>query len=117
MCEDVESLKIFRTGIENNSRNRPSGIYEEKCGKKTGSPELSSISLPQNPTGVSQNVVRSNGSCSDASGSSETEALFPQLDSFKEEERAQWEPLSGDKFGRQKNTPRLEEILSFFLNI
>ncbi|XP_033214100.1 PH and SEC7 domain-containing protein 2 isoform X2 [Belonocnema kinseyi] len=109
-CEGAESLKLFRTGIENNSRNRSSGNGDERGGKNSGS-ELSPISLPQNPPGVPQNAVRSNGSCSDASGSSEIEALLPQFDSFKEEERAQWEPLSGDKFGRQKNTPRFEAYM------
>lgn len=105
VCDDTESLKAFRTGIENNSRNRSSGNCDDRnSGKNSELSELSSISLPQNSSEVHN--VRSNGSCSDASGSSEMEVVIPQFDNFKEEERAQWEPLSGDKFGRQKNTPR-----------
>lgn len=111
VCEDTESLKAFRAGIENNSRNRSTNC-DERSAKNSELTELS-ISLPQNPTGVQQqqqNAVRSNGSCSDASGSSEMDVVIPQFDNFKEEERAQWEPLSGDKFGRQKNTPRCVEF-------
>lgn len=89
---------------ENNSRQ--TGNHEDKSvNRKSSSPELP-IGSPQAPIGASQYATRSNGSYSDASGSSEFEALLPQIDSFKEEERAQWEPLSGDKFSRQKNTPR-----------
>ncbi|XP_043479328.1 PH and SEC7 domain-containing protein isoform X1 [Leptopilina heterotoma] len=111
VCEDTESLKAFRAGIENNSRNRSTNC-DERSAKNSELTELS-ISLPQNPTGVQQqqNAVRSNGSCSDASGSSEMDVVIPQFDNFKEEERAQWEPLSGDKFGRQKNTPRFEAYM------
>ncbi|XP_063990262.1 PH and SEC7 domain-containing protein isoform X2 [Diachasmimorpha longicaudata] len=78
-------------------------------GRKAGSPELA-LGSPQAPPGA-QYASRSNGSYSDASGSSEFEALLPVTDSFKEEERAQWEPLSGDKFSRQKNTPRFEAYM------
>ncbi|XP_044005287.1 PH and SEC7 domain-containing protein-like isoform X2 [Aphidius gifuensis] len=55
---------------------------------------------------------KSNGSyTTDASGSSEFDTLLPSVDSFKEEEREQWEPLSGDKFPRPKNTPRFEAYM------
>lgn len=83
-----------------------SSNYDKKKGRKQqDSPELP-VGSPQAPTGANQYATRSNGSYSDASGSSEFEALLPPTDSFKEEERAQWEPLSGEKFSRQKNTPR-----------
>ncbi|XP_015127362.1 PH and SEC7 domain-containing protein 2 isoform X2 [Diachasma alloeum] len=93
------------------------GNYDEQKkkkvkGRKAGSPELA-LGSPQAvvPAGA-QYASRSNGSYSDASGSSEFEALLPvNTDSFKEEERAQWEPLSGDKFSRQKNTPRFEAYM------
>ncbi|XP_011498083.1 PREDICTED: PH and SEC7 domain-containing protein 2 isoform X2 [Ceratosolen solmsi marchali] len=55
---------------------------------------------------------RSNGSCSDPSGSSDLEVLIPhQFDSFKEEERMQWEPLAADMFTKQKNPPRFEAYM------
>lgn len=83
--------------------------YEDRGNsRKSGSPELP-VGSPHAPTGASQ--CGSNGSYSDASGSSELEALLPQADSFKEEQRTQWEPLSGDKFNRPKNTPRFEAYM------
>lgn len=72
--------------------------------------ELADVSSTGSPTPMTMTAAtRSNGSCSDASVSSELEALLPAaVDHFKEEERSQWEPLgtSGEKFARQKNTPR-----------
>lgn len=99
---------------ENNSSTRQTVNYEDKK-RKPGSPELP-VGSPKAPIGATQYATRSNGSYSDASGSSEFEALLPQIDSFKEEERAQWEPLSGDKFSRQKNTPRYCQDMFFFFN-
>ena len=96
-------------GAENNSTNRHTANYEDKksINRKPGIPELPS-STSHGAIDASQYAARSNGSYSDASGSSEFESLLPQIDSFKEEERAQWEPLFGDKFSRQKNPPRYE---------
>ncbi|XP_015606332.1 PH and SEC7 domain-containing protein 2 isoform X2 [Cephus cinctus] len=109
--EDLEVTNASRTtSSEGNPRERSSGSCEEKEKRKSASPDLA-VGSPQGPTGASQYATRSNGSYSDASGSSELEALLPQVDSFKEEERAQWEPLSGDKFSRQKNTPRFEAYM------
>lgn len=90
--------------LVNNPKNvATSGNIENKEPKKTpGMPEVSANS----PTPTPVAATRSNGSCSDASVSSELEALLPPVDNFKEEERAQWEPLSAEKFPRQKNTPR-----------
>lgn len=106
-CDETDSSKIFHEGttLAINPRPVSSGNGENTESRKPGTPELPGGS-PQEPTGATQYTTRSNGSYSDASGSSELETLLPPLDSFKEEERAQWEPLSGDKFTRQKNTPR-----------
>ncbi|XP_076394724.1 exchange factor for Arf 6 isoform X2 [Megachile rotundata] len=112
-CDETDSSKISHeaTTIANNPKSTvPSGNGEDTEPRKPGTPELPSGS-PQEPTGATQYATRSNGSYSDASGSSELEALLPPVDSFKEEERAQWEPLSGDKFNRQKNTPRFEAYM------
>lgn len=107
VCDETDSSKISleATTPANNPRTVSSGNGEGTELRKPGTPELPGGS-PQEPTGATQYATRSNGSYSDASGSSELEALLPPMDSFKEEERAQWEPLSGDKFSRQKNTPR-----------
>lgn len=79
--------------------------------------ELTEVSSADSPTPVTMTAAtRSNGSCSDASVSSELEALLPTtVDHFKEEERSQWEPLgtSGEKFARQKNTPRYKSNAVF----
>ena len=106
-CDETDSSNISHeaTTLANNPRPVSSGNGEDTEPRKPGTPELPGGS-PQEPTGATQYATRSNGSYSDASGSSELEALLPPVDSFKEEERAQWEPLSGDKFSRQKNTPR-----------
>lgn len=107
-CDETDSSKISHeaTTLANNPRAVSSGNGEDTGSRKPRTPELPGGS-PQEPTGATtQYATRSNGSYSDASGSSELEALLPPIDSFKEEERAQWEPLSGDKFTRQKNTPR-----------
>lgn len=65
----------------------------------------------------------SNGSCSDASVSSDLEALIPTAckqtplhDSFEEEERVQWEPLGADKFAKHKNPPRYTWISFYSLD-
>jgi PH/SEC7 domain-containing protein len=80
-----------------------SGNADSKELKKTQKmPEVSTDS----PALASASATKSNGSCSDASVSSELEALLPSVDHFKEEERTQWEPLCAEKFPRQKNTPR-----------
>ncbi|XP_058805459.1 LOW QUALITY PROTEIN: PH and SEC7 domain-containing protein [Phymastichus coffea] len=68
------------------------------------------------PSGYASSHSRSNGSCSDASASSDLEALLPavrgqQHDSFLEEERLQWEPLGTDKFAKHKNPPRFEAYM------
>lgn len=106
-CDETDSAKISHEAMTfpNNPRPVSSGNGEDMEPRKPGTPELPGGS-PQEPTAAKQYTTRSNGSYSDASGSSELEALLPPVDSFKEEERAQWEPLSGDKFSRQKNTPR-----------
>ncbi|XP_043288954.1 PH and SEC7 domain-containing protein isoform X6 [Venturia canescens] len=97
--------------VSSENHSRQTENHEDKSvNRKSSSPELP-VGSPQAPIGASQYATRSNGSYSDASGSSEFEALLPQIDSFKEEERAQWEPLSGDKFSRQKNTPRFEAYM------
>ncbi|XP_057331974.1 PH and SEC7 domain-containing protein isoform X3 [Microplitis mediator] len=88
-CEDKNNIKSVNCIFDNNSSDN---------------------SLPSVES-VNQYAKRSNGSYSDASGSSEFEALLPSADSFKEEERAQWEPLSGEKFTKQKNTPRFEAYM------
>lgn len=107
VCDETDSSKISHeaTNLASNPRPVSSGNGENTEPRKPGTPELPGGS-PQELTGATQYATRSNGSYSDASGSSELEALLPPVDSFKEEERAQWEPLSGDKFNRQKNTPR-----------
>nr|XP_031844828.1 PH and SEC7 domain-containing protein 2 isoform X4 [Nomia melanderi] len=112
VCDETDSSKISHeaTTLANNPRSISSGNSEDSDSRKTRTPELPGGS-PQEPTGASQYTTRSNGSYSDASGSSELEALLPPVDSFKEEERAQWEPLSGEKFTRQKNTPRFEAYM------
>lgn len=112
VCDETDSSKISleATTPANNPRTVSSGNGEGTELRKPGTPELPGGS-PQEPTGATQYATRSNGSYSDASGSSELEALLPPMDSFKEEERAQWEPLSGDKFSRQKNTPRFEAYM------
>ncbi|XP_011331529.1 PH and SEC7 domain-containing protein 1 isoform X2 [Ooceraea biroi] len=85
-----------------------SGNGDNKELKKTQRmPEASADS----PTPASASATRSNGSCSDASVSSELEVLLPSVDHFKEEERTQWEPLCAEKFPRQKNTPRFEAYM------
>lgn len=101
--EGTESSKDV---LANNPNNIvASGNVEKKELKKTPvTPEMSADSPTLTPTPAT--TTRSNGSCSDASLSSELEALLPPVDHFKEEERTQWEPLSGEKFSRQKNTPR-----------
>ncbi|CAD1475438.1 unnamed protein product, partial [Heterotrigona itama] len=126
-CDETDSSKISHEATtlannpprpvssanNNNNNNNNNGTTEENTEppRKPGTPELPAGS-PQEPTGATQYATRSNGSYSDASGSSELEALLPPVDSFKEEERAQWEPLShGDKFSRQKNTPRFEAYM------
>ncbi|XP_076677683.1 exchange factor for Arf 6 isoform X7 [Andrena cerasifolii] len=112
-CDETDSSKISHeaTTLANNPRAVSSGNGEDTGSRKPRTPELPGGS-PQDPTGATtQYATRSNGSYSDASGSSELEALLPPIDSFKEEERAQWEPLSGDKFTRQKNTPRFEAYM------
>ncbi|OAD61639.1 PH and SEC7 domain-containing protein 3 [Eufriesea mexicana] len=111
-CDETDSSKISHeaTTLANNPRPVSSSNDEDTEPRKPGTPELPGGS-PQEPTGATQYTTRSNGSYSDASGSSELEALLPPVDSFKEEERAQWEPLSGDKFSRQKNTPRFEAYM------
>ncbi|XP_014203854.2 uncharacterized protein LOC106636094 [Copidosoma floridanum] len=81
----------------------------------SGSPEL--VASPVAPGQGAANChssSRSNGSCSDGSGSSDLEALIPaqqQPDNFHEEDRVQWEPLGSDKFSRQKNPPRFEAYM------
>ncbi|XP_054005174.1 PH and SEC7 domain-containing protein isoform X5 [Hylaeus anthracinus] len=113
VCDETDSSKISHevTTLASNPRAVTSGNGEKTESRKPGTPELPGGS-PQEPTGATQYATRSNGSYSDASGSSELEALLPPVvDSFKEEERAQWEPLSGDKFTRQKNTPRFEAYM------
>ncbi|XP_076629899.1 exchange factor for Arf 6 isoform X7 [Colletes latitarsis] len=112
VCDETDSSKISHevTILASNPRAVTSGNGENTESGKPGTPELPCGSL-QEPTGATQYATRSNGSYSDASGSSELEALLPPVDSFKEEERAQWEPLSGDKFTRQKNTPRFEAYM------
>lgn len=109
ICDgDVSTNNCSRIGVDKNSHNICGNNCDDKKKKicrKSNSPELP-IGSPQAPIGASQYETRSNGTYSDASGSSEFEALLPPTDSFKEEERTQWEPLSGDKFNRQKNTPR-----------
>ncbi|XP_072759646.1 PH and SEC7 domain-containing protein isoform X2 [Anoplolepis gracilipes] len=99
--EETECSKAILT---NNPKNvASSGNVENKEFGKT--PEMSAdSSMPIVGT-------RSNGSYSDASLSSELEALLPPVDHFKEEERTQWEPLSAEKFPRQKNTPRFEAYM------
>ncbi|XP_076241756.1 exchange factor for Arf 6 isoform X2 [Calliopsis andreniformis] len=112
-CDETDSSKISHeaTTLVNNPRAVSSGNGENTESKKPGTPELPGGS-PREPTGATtQYTTRSNGSYSDASGSSELEALLPPVDSFKEEERAQWEPLSGEKFTRQKNMPRFEAYM------
>ncbi|XP_033343757.1 PH and SEC7 domain-containing protein 2 isoform X9 [Bombus vosnesenskii] len=111
-CDETDSTKISHEAMTfpNNPRPVSSGNGEDMEPRKPGTPELPGGS-PQEPTAAKQYATRSNGSYSDASGSSELEALLPPVDSFKEEERAQWEPLSGDKFSRQKNTPRFEAYM------
>ncbi|XP_060825534.1 PH and SEC7 domain-containing protein isoform X10 [Bombus pascuorum] len=111
-CDETDSTKIPHEAMTfvNNPRPVSSGNGEDMEPRKPGTPELPGGS-PQEPTAAKQYATRSNGSYSDASGSSELEALLPPVDSFKEEERAQWEPLSGDKFSRQKNTPRFEAYM------
>ncbi|KAI4497784.1 hypothetical protein M0802_007110 [Mischocyttarus mexicanus] len=118
-----EIAKSTREGssIAQNSRDvkssSSSGCENEES-RKSGSPVLavSSLKGPQSVGGggggggATQYFTRSNGSYSDPSSSSDLEALLPPMDSFKEEERAQWEPLSGEKFGRQKNTPSIEKF-------
>jgi len=94
--EDTEFSNAILT---NNPKNVTSSdnVENKEFGK---TPEMSAdSSMPVATT-------RSNGSYSDASLSSELEALLPPVDHFKEEERTQWEPLSAEKFPRQKNTPR-----------
>ncbi|KAK2588283.1 hypothetical protein KPH14_004304 [Odynerus spinipes] len=110
-----EVVKSCREGttVAQNSRDAKSSSssgYENEESRKSGSPVLP-VGSPQGPQGATQYSTRSNGSYSDPSGSSDLEALLPPMDSFKEEERAQWEPLSGEKFGRQKNTPRFEAYM------
>lgn len=87
---------------ESSKENPPPASKDDK--------ETTEVSSVGSPTPVTMTTAtRSNGSCSDASVSSELEALLPAaVDHFKEEERSQWEPLgtSGEKFARQKNTPR-----------
>ncbi|XP_046740629.1 PH and SEC7 domain-containing protein isoform X6 [Diprion similis] len=105
-CEEFD---VSRTTFDTNSQEKSSSNHEGKDHRKPGTPELA-VGPPQAPTG-SYYATRTNGSYSDASCSSELEALLPQVDSFKEEERAQWEPLSADKFNRQKNPPRFEAYM------
>lgn len=94
--EDTESSNAILT---NNPKNvAASGNVEGKEFGKTSEMSTDASMLPTS--------TRSNGSYSDASISSELEALLPPVDHFKEEERTQWEPLSAEKFPRQKNTPR-----------
>ncbi|XP_011303064.1 PH and SEC7 domain-containing protein 2 isoform X2 [Fopius arisanus] len=108
--EFVDEVSCPRVGVDGRANSGNSEEKKKKVkGRKGGSPELP-VGSPQAPTGA-QYASRSNGSYSDASGSSEFEAILPVTDSFKEEERAQWEPLSGDKFTRQKNTPRFEAYM------
>ncbi|KAK0098521.1 hypothetical protein PV326_007384 [Microctonus aethiopoides] len=114
ICDgDVSTNNCSRIGVDKNSHNIGGNNCDDKKKKicrKSNSPELP-IGSPQAPIGASQYETRSNGTYNDASGSSEFEALLPPTDSFKEEERTQWEPLSGDKFNRQKNTPRFEAYM------
>lgn len=112
-CEEFEvsrRLPSDTTGTEVPSSDN----HEGKDPRKPGSPEVA-VGSPQAPSGANNyaTTTRTNGSYSDAgSCSSELEALLPQADSFKEEERAQWEPLSSvDKFNRQKNPPRSINML------
>ncbi|XP_046616044.1 PH and SEC7 domain-containing protein isoform X2 [Neodiprion virginianus] len=105
-CEEFDAS---RTTSDTNSQEKSSSNHEGKDHLKPGTPELA-VSQPQAHTGPYY-ATRTNGSYSDASCSSELEALLPQVDSFKEEERAQWEPLSADKFNRQKNPPRFEAYM------
>ncbi|XP_076650495.1 exchange factor for Arf 6 isoform X2 [Halictus rubicundus] len=111
-CDETDNSKISHeaTTVANNPLSISSGNGEDSDSRKTGTPELPGGS-PQEPTGASQYTTRSNGSYSDASGSSELEALLQPVDSFKEEERTQWKPLSGEKFTRQNNTPRFEAYM------
>ncbi|KZC14997.1 PH and SEC7 domain-containing protein 3 [Dufourea novaeangliae] len=111
-CDETDTSKISHEAatLASNPRSVSSGNGEDTDSRKTRTPELP-VGSPHEPTGANQYATRSNGSYSDASGSSELEALLPPIDSFKEEERAQWEPLSGEKFNRQKNTPRFEAYM------
>lgn len=92
-----EETEFSNAILTNNPKNVASScnVENKEFGK---TPEMSADSSTVVAT-------RSNGSYSDASLSSELEALLP-VDHFKEEERTQWEPLSAEKFPRQKNTPR-----------
>jgi len=100
-----EGIEPSKDVLANNPKNIASDNVEKKELKKTPiTPEMSANSPTLTPTPAT--TTRSNGSCSDASLSSELEALLPPVDHFKEEERTQWEPLSAEKFSRQKNTPR-----------
>lgn len=88
-----------------NPKSTISVDLDDREARKPSITEVSASSA-QGTVGATHYATRSNGSCSDASVSSELEALLPPVDNFKEEDRAQWEPLSTDKFARQKNTPR-----------
>ncbi|XP_048514611.1 PH and SEC7 domain-containing protein isoform X2 [Athalia rosae] len=106
-CE--EFFPAQTSASDTDSQEEATGNREKIERRKPETPEVTigSTHLPI----VTQYATRTNGSYSDASGSSELEALLPQADSFKEEERAQWEPLSVDKFNRQKNPPRFEAYM------
>lgn len=90
------------------SKDIPENKGNVEGGKSDATSEVSSADSPTPMLMSATTTTRSNGSCSDASVSSELEALLPStMDRFKEEERSQWEPLAIDeKFARQKNTPR-----------
>ncbi|XP_074094619.1 exchange factor for Arf 6 isoform X3 [Cotesia typhae] len=113
ICEAELSTNSCGKNSHNSTGSNSNAVNcEDKSTKKTNLifDNLSDNSLPSVES-VNQYAKRTNGSYSDASGSSEFEALLPPADSFKEEERAQWEPLSGEKFAKQKNTPRFEAYM------
>jgi len=101
-----EDIKSSKDVLANNPKNiiASSNVEKKELKKTSITPEMSANSPTLIPTPAT--TTRSNGSCSDASLSSELEALLPPVDHFKEEERTQWEPLSAEKFSRQKNAPR-----------
>lgn len=94
-------------------------VLEDKdnvdCGKSAVIPEVSSTYSPTPTSTIA--TTKSNGSCSDASVSSELEALLPSaVDHFNEGKRSQWEPLFAEKFAHQKNTPRYSLVFNTLEN-